>query len=84
MYRPFRLRFADRVHEHLFNGGALTVAENIARMEAVRNLLNAPTNAESARWGDTRVEPPMNTIDHWLPVVDEYLKTGNFNPALKK
>ena len=41
----FRLRFADRVHRHLFNGGALTVAENQARMEAIRSLLRSAMNA---------------------------------------
>ena len=27
---------------------------------------------------------PWDVDASWLPVVDEYLKTGNFNPALKK
>jgi hypothetical protein len=27
---------------------------------------------------------PWDVDASWLPVVDEYLKSGNFNPALKK
>jgi hypothetical protein len=50
----FRLRFADRVHRHFFNGGALTAAESIARYAKLANEIDRAIVAESARWGDTR------------------------------
>ena len=69
----FRLRFADRVHRHLFNDGALSVAANTKRFQYFADRLRGPMNAESARWGDTRTEPPLNTVDTWLPTVDKKL-----------
>ncbi len=69
----FRLRFADRVHRHLFNDGALSVAANSRRFQDLVDKLKGPMNAESARWGDSRTERPLNTIDTWLPTVDEKL-----------
>lgn len=67
----FQLLFADRVHRHLFNDGALTPANNIERFTAIADQIRAGMNAESARWGDTHAAVPRNTIDHWQPVVDE-------------
>ena len=50
----FRLRYADRVNRHLFNGGALTPAEASARFEARAREIESAVVAESARWGDER------------------------------
>lgn len=67
----FRLLFADHVHRHCFNGGALTPDSAIARFQGFVDYLRGPMNAESARWGDERSRSPLNTIDNWLPTVDE-------------
>lgn len=48
----FRLRFADRVHRHLFNAGALTTAAATARWNARAAEIDKAIVAESARWGD--------------------------------
>ena len=48
----FRLLFADRVHKHLFNDGALTPGQNEARFEALADMIEPAIDAEAARWGD--------------------------------
>ena len=50
----YRLDFADRVHRHFFNNGALTPAQNIARWQKRIGEIELPIIAESARWGDYR------------------------------
>ena len=59
----FRLRFADRVQKHLFNGGALTSSNNAARLLAPAAVIREALVGESARWGDARKNPtPGNTF----------------------
>ena len=68
----FRIAFADRLYQHLFNDGALTDANSQARwLEANQNIDRAII-AESARWGDTRTEPPMTQAD-WFLARDDVL-----------
>ncbi|HYE30461.1 MAG TPA: lamin tail domain-containing protein, partial [Methylomirabilota bacterium] len=50
----YRLRFADRAHKHLFNGGALTPPAVSARYQARATEVDLAMVAESARWGDYR------------------------------
>jgi hypothetical protein len=83
----FRLRFADRVHKHMFNNGALTVANTQTRWQARADQVEAAIIAESARWGDARqgevinVPPittvPLLTVNHWrdsiADVRDQYI-----------
>ncbi|MDD2600963.1 MAG: CotH kinase family protein [Kiritimatiellae bacterium] len=52
----FRLRFADRLHKHCFNGGALVPQNAIARLEARMQKSATAVFAESARWGAYRNE----------------------------
>ncbi len=54
----FRMRFADRVHHHLFNGGPLSESQSVARFHRVANLIDKAIVAESARWGDTQDNTP--------------------------
>jgi len=50
----FRRIFGDRVHKHLFNNGALTPSNNVARLlKRVAEIEHAIVG-ESARWGDAR------------------------------
>ncbi len=79
----FRLRFADRVHKHLFNGGALTPAANAARLLAASTGLTNALVGESARWGDARkIGVPAGQIgtsntftrnEWWRPELDKTL-----------
>lgn len=50
----FRRQFGDRVHKHLFNSGALTPSNNVARLLTPANLIRDALIGESARWGDAR------------------------------
>jgi len=50
----FRRQFGDRVHKHLFNGGALTPSNNVARLLASAAIIRDALVGESARWGDAR------------------------------
>lgn len=50
----FRVRFADRVQKHLFNGGALTPENCLARWQARVAAIDRAIVCESARWGDNR------------------------------
>ena len=53
--RPeFRRQFGDRVHKHLFNTGALTPSNNVARLLGPAAIIRDALIGESARWGDAR------------------------------
>jgi hypothetical protein len=63
----FRLRFADRVHKHLFNDGALTPDQASARLVRNTDQVQSAVIGESARWGD-KLHPtrPYTRDEHWL------------------
>lgn len=71
----FRLRVADHVHRHFFNGGVLTPEACIARFKVRTNQLHHALVGESARWGDA--DPNHNIAytrdDYWLPLVARML-----------
>lgn len=76
----FRMRVADHVHRHFFNGGVLTVEACLARFKARTNQLHHALVGESARWGDA---DPNHDIaytrdDEWLPLVGRML--SNYFP----
>src|SRR6185436_12477211 len=63
----FRMFFADRVHKHLFNDGALSVSNNIARWLYLSITIDRAVVAESARWGDfQRPSQPFRREVEWL------------------
>jgi len=49
----YRIKFADRVQKHLFNGGALTNAAAQARVNELAAQVDPIIHAEAARWGST-------------------------------
>jgi hypothetical protein len=49
----YRLAFADRVHKHFFNNGALTTNGVIRLWNERASQIQAAIVAESARWGDS-------------------------------
>ena len=76
----FRLLFADRVHKHMFNGGALSESESIARYLKLADEIDKAIVAESARWGDTQDNTPYgntasssNNIDadYYPPTIND-------------
>ncbi len=84
----FQLLFADRVHRHFFNGGALYVDPNAPQWDPARPERNLPAArfaalaggidraivAESARWGDQHVLRPYTRDEHWAIERDNLLK----------
>jgi hypothetical protein len=63
----YRIRFADRVYQHYFNGGALSEEANIARWNDLATQVRPSLFAESARWGDAN--SALRTVqDHWDPM----------------
>ena len=66
----FRLRFADRLQKHFFNGGAMTAQSNQARWNALAEAISDAMVGESARWGDAVVGSPYTRDDEWQSEVD--------------
>jgi hypothetical protein len=62
----YRLAFADAVHKHCFNGGALTPKPAIDRWMKWAAQVDTAVIAESARWGDYRRKPPFTRDKEWL------------------
>ncbi|MEZ5324731.1 MAG: lamin tail domain-containing protein [Verrucomicrobiales bacterium] len=82
----YRLRFADRIQKHMFNGGALTPDFARATWKRRSDLMDDIIIAESARWGDYKRDlvpgawPASNyqlytKNDPYLPVQDYILNT---------
>jgi hypothetical protein len=59
----YKMRWADRVYRHMFNDGVLTTAKNLARVNAMAATVSSAIIAESARWGDAKIEPPRTKLD---------------------
>ncbi|MBN1844098.1 MAG: CotH kinase family protein, partial [Sedimentisphaerales bacterium] len=62
----FRVRFADHVHKHLFNDGALTPEKTAARYQELANFIDRAIVGESARWGDSSRAYPYTRDTEWL------------------
>ncbi len=91
----FRLRVADHVHKHFFNGGILTPASTAAMLMKRKNQLDRAVVGESARWGDAKRTTPYtrttwlnavnNVVNNYLPrrsdIVLTQLKAKNLYPA---
>ena len=70
----YRLRFADRVYRHFFNGGALTADAAVQRFTARKNEIDMAVIAESARWGDYLTANKPRTKDgDWLVIVNKII-----------
>jgi PKD repeat protein len=85
----WRLLFADRVHEHFFNGGPMYVnpqqqgwnperpGDNRPAAIYMRRAdqINLPMVLEAARWGDVRREPPYTREGEWSNELNWLLRT---------
>ncbi len=65
----FRMIFADRLHRHTSEGGALSDAVAQQRWLDITDPLETAIIAESARWGDVRTDSPITQAD-WLAARD--------------
>ena len=61
----YKIRWADRVHKHMFNGGQFTTAKWTARFNSLATIVDGVIVAESARWGDSKVATPFNRTN-WI------------------
>ncbi len=52
----YRLLFADHVHKHFRNNGALTQASSEARFDYRKAQIDRAINANAARWGSTSLD----------------------------
>ncbi|MHC4544246.1 MAG: lamin tail domain-containing protein, partial [Planctomycetota bacterium] len=68
----YRLRFADHVHKHLFNGGLLMADAAIGRFQARAQQIDMAIIAESARWGSSTLNK-----DTWQSAISNEV-TGFF------
>ncbi len=73
----YRIRWADRIQKHMFNGGALTQTAWNNRINGIAAIVDQTIIAESARWGDAKVATPL-TKANWL-TAQAYL-TGTYVP----
>jgi hypothetical protein len=62
----FRLRVADHVQKQFFNGGVLTTEGCRARFLTRSNEMYGAIADESARWGDSKREPPRTRNVDWV------------------
>jgi len=70
----FRLRYADHVHQHFFNGGVLTPEYSIPLYQSLADEIEQAVKAETARWGDV-VHEPAYDFDDWTNQRDWILNT---------
>ncbi len=61
----FRIKVADHVQKHFFNGGAFTSEAALSRLMSRSNEIYQAVNAESARWGNANHSPALTRTD-WL------------------
>ena len=73
----YRLRFADQVRKHFFDGGALTPPATLARFQKRADQLATAMRAESARWGAAQTitnlpanHPPRYLVSDWQAAID--------------
>jgi hypothetical protein len=91
----YRMLWADRIQKHLFNGGALSPTSWNNRINKFATIVDQAIIAESARWGDAKIEPPrdrltwinaqnqlLGYLDPRAPVVLNQLRADNLYPSI--
>jgi hypothetical protein len=76
--QEYRLRFADHVQKHFFNGGALMLEPATNRFLRKAAQINRAMRAMSARWGDAVREPPYGEAE-WTNMIN-FIVTNWFPP----
>lgn len=73
----YRMRFADHVFRHFFNNGVFCPEQSKKRYQARAAQIENAIIAESARWGDSKVDTARTKDDDWLPelerIYNEYM-----------
>ncbi|MCL5099280.1 MAG: CotH kinase family protein, partial [Candidatus Omnitrophica bacterium] len=73
----FRLKLADRVQKHFFNGGVFTPESAKRRFLARKAQIDLAIIGESARWGDARRATPYTRDVEWLNLVNNLAVNTN-------
>ncbi|MHC4643033.1 MAG: FN3 associated domain-containing protein, partial [Planctomycetota bacterium] len=68
-YPDYRLQFADHAYKYLFNDSLLTPDWAIERFQTRAEQINMAIIAESARWGDSKTDPPR-TKNNWISAIN--------------
>jgi len=74
----FRVLFGDRVHKHLFNGGALQPDRTTARYRTLARAVEGGIRGEEVRWGDFLTNPGVVEFTYggtWVPVKNGILNS---------
>ncbi len=73
----YRMKFADHVFRHFFNNGVFCPEQSKNRYQAREAQIEKAIIAESARWGDSKVDTTRTKHDDWLPelerIYNEYM-----------
>lgn len=67
----YRLRFADRAHIYLREGGLFTEEVGKEKFMEFARIIDTAIVAESARWGDAKVSDPRTRDDDWIPALEQ-------------
>lgn len=74
----FRMRMADRIQKHFFNGGVLSPPSLRELFLRRKEEIDRAVVAESARWGDSKTSPPLTRNANWINEVNRVL--NNYFP----
>jgi len=77
IHPEYRLRYADRVYKHFFNGGSCIDEVSINRLSERKKQIDLAIIAQSARWGDSKSGTPRTKDDDWLPAIN-FMKNDVF------
>jgi len=69
----YRARFAARAQQVLSGSGPMTPSAAAQLIQSRRQEIELAIIAESARWGDAKVEPPRTKNDDWTPAVESLI-----------
>ena len=66
----FRLKVADHIHKHMFNGGVLTREKATELFLKRKEEIDRAVVAESARWGDSKRSNPFTRDNAWIGTIN--------------
>jgi hypothetical protein len=73
-HAEYRMRFADRAYRHFYNGGPLTPQRATAMFLSRAREIDTAVIGESARWGNTYLDPPATRDNTWRRAVDDIVQ----------
>jgi len=68
--KEYKIRFSDHIYKNFFNQGSMTPEKTLAIFLSRAKEIDTAIIAESARWGDTYLNP-IGTKDLWQRAVDD-------------